>query len=212
MAVARIERRTGMSWQRSWVAIDTETTGFGAKARILEVAAVTFENGIPVHEFSSLLCPSDVDWSNDRVKEALAVNKLTLDDLKGKPTFGEIIWDLMTELAHPVWVAHNFEFDCVQIQQEFVRAGREFVPPQLGICTCRLAAHLEPQAQGNKLYQVASRYGVLQESAHRAVVDAKVCGNLLDRMQKQGKLPVDDVAMKALVVQADQAWKSKRRW
>jgi DNA polymerase III subunit epsilon len=201
-----------VNWASSYVAIDTETTGFGAKARILEVAAVTFENGLPVHEFSSLCCPQDVDWTNPKVQEALAVNKLTLDDLKGKPTFGEIIWDLMTELAHPVWVAHNYDFDFVQIQQEFARAGRAFVPPQLGICTCRLAAHLEPQAQGNKLYQVAARYGVLQESAHRAVVDAKVCGSLLDRMQKQGRLPTDDEAMKALVVQADQGWKSKKRW
>jgi DNA polymerase III subunit epsilon len=197
----------------SYVAIDTETTGFGPQARILEVAAVTFENGVPVHEFSSLCCPQDVDWAHPRVQEALSINKITFEDLQGKPTFGDIIADLMVELAHAVWVAHNYDFDSTQIQQEFVRAGREFIPPELGLCTCRLAAFVSPMAQGNKLYQVAARYGVLQESAHRAVVDAKVCGGLLDRMMKQGKLPADDTEMRSMMAQADNAWKRKpRRW
>jgi DNA polymerase III subunit epsilon len=200
-----------MSWTSSWVAIDTETTGFGPTARILEVAAVTFENGMPVHEFSQLLCPEGVDWNDSRVQEALSVNHLTRAELEGKPTFAQILPDLMVELAHSVWVAHNFSFDFEQVQQEFARAGRSLEAPPLTICTCRLAAYLSPAVKGNKLYQVAARYGVPQESAHRAAVDARVCGYLLDRMNKQSRLPADDVGMKDLVVRADMAWKGRRR-
>lgn len=200
-----------MSWHSSFVAIDTETTGFGPKARILEIAAITFEDGQPVHEYSQLLCPRDVNWNDEKVKEALSVNHLTLDQLLGKPTFEDILPDLALELAHSVWVAHNFDFDFVQVQQEFARAGRPLETPALPICTCRLAAYLSPMVQGNKLYQVAARYGVPQESAHRAAVDARVCGHLLDRMKKQGRLPDDEAAMKELVLRADRAWKGRRR-
>jgi DNA polymerase III subunit epsilon len=199
-----------VSWASSYVAIDCETTGFGPNARILEIAAVTFENGAPVREYSQLLYPENVDWESEGVRGALEVNHITRAELEGKPRFADILPDLMMELAHHVWVAHNFSFDFEQTQNEFRRAGHDLEPPPLTICTCRLAAYLSPMVKGNKLYQVAARYGVPQESAHRAAVDARVCGFLLDRMNKQGKLPADDMAMKDLVMRANNAWKGRR--
>lgn len=200
-----------MSWHDSWVAFDVETTGFGSTARVLELAAITFENGVPVHEYSQLFCPEGVDWESEGVRGALEVNHIRREDLVGKPQFKDVLPDVMVELAHAVWVSHNMPFDFAQVRQEFERAGHPLAPPPLTICTCRLAAYLSPMVKGNKLYQVAARYGVAQESAHRAAVDARVCGHLLDRMNKQGKLPPDDAAMKDLVGRAERAWRGGRR-
>jgi DNA polymerase III epsilon subunit family exonuclease len=199
-----------MSWASSYVVIDTETTGFGPNARILEIAAVTFENGVPVHEYSQLLCPKDVNWNDEGVQKALEVNHITHDQLLGKPVFEDILPDLALELSHTVWVAHNLSFDFEQVQQEFARAGRLLEPPQLAICTCRLAAYLSPTVKGNKLAQCAARYNVNQEDAHRAAVDARVCGHILLAMRQQGRLPEDDAAMLELVTRADRAWKGRR--
>jgi DNA polymerase III epsilon subunit-like protein len=196
-------------WSSSFVAIDTETSGFGPDARILEVAVVVFENGLPVHSFSRLICPPDLDW--EKSAEALSVNNLTKEALVGKPTFEETLPDLMVELAHPVWVAHNMPFDFQMLAQEWARLGRTLEPPPLLLCTCRLAAFLSPMAQGNKLHQVAARYGVVQDGAHRAVVDAEVCGGIATSMVKQGKLPTDNDTMRMMMRQADVAWKRKGR-
>jgi DNA polymerase III epsilon subunit-like protein len=199
-----------MSYTSSFLAIDVETTGFGRNARVLEIAAVAFENGLPVREYSQLLCPEGVDWNDSRVQEALLVNHLTYADLEGKPTFAQILPDLMVALAHPVWVAHNFSFDFLQVQQEFARAGRSLEAPPLTICTRRLAAYLSHEIKGNKLHEVAARYGVAQEGAHRAAVDARVCGYILYSMQKQGVLPADDAGIRELSRSADHSWRLRR--
>jgi DNA polymerase-3 subunit epsilon len=200
-----------MSWYDSWVAFDVETTGFGTSARVLELACVTFENGLPVHEYSQLFNPEGVDWDSEGVRGALEVNRIRREDLVGKPRFQDVLPDIMVEFAHVVWVSHNMPFDFTQVQQEFARAGHPLDPPPLRVCTCRLAAYLSPMVKGNKLYQCAARYGVPQESAHRAAVDARVCGFILDRMNKQCKLPADDMGMRDLVGRAERAWRGGRR-
>jgi DNA polymerase III epsilon subunit-like protein len=96
------------------------------------------------------------------------------------------------------------------LAQEWARLGITLEPPQLAICTCRLAAYLSPTVKGNKLAQCAARYNVNQEDAHRAAVDARVCGHILLAMRQQGRLPEDDAAMLELVTRADRAWKGRR--
>jgi DNA polymerase-3 subunit epsilon len=201
-----------MSWADEYVAIDTETTGVGASARIVEVAAVTFSKGEPVREWSRLLCPPDVDWESPKVKEALAVNKITREQLSGQPTFAEVLPDLLLELSCDVWVAHNMDFDRRMLVQEHTRLERLLVLPPLSVCTLNLAVRLNTGGGRNKLHDVAARYGVKQEDAHRAAVDARVCGLILAAMFKEGRLPVDHGPMADLCRPPDAAWKGRPRW
>ncbi len=199
-------------WADEYVAIDTETSGVGTSARILEVAVVTFSKGEPVREWSRLLCPPDVDWTSPKVQEALAVNKLTYDELHGKPTFEEVLPDLLVELSCPVWAAHNMDFDLRMLTQELQRLSRPALSPQLLVCTLGLASRLNTSGGKNKLQDVAARFGVTQNGAHRAAADARVAGLILSAMFKQGHLPSDDGRMSEMCRQADSAWKAKKRW
>jgi DNA polymerase III epsilon subunit-like protein len=201
-----------VSWKNSYISLDTETSGVGTSARILEVAVVVFENGAPVHTYSQLFCP-DIDYTEPKVAEALSVNKLRYDDLHGKPTFEQALPDLLVELAHPVWVAHNMDFDFRMLRQEFERLGRPLEPPPLRVCTMSLSSYLNPSVKGHKLGDVAGRCGVQQDGAHRAAVDATVCGHILTVFDKNAHFPEDLATMAEICKKADVQWKARfRRW
>ena len=88
---------------------------------------VRFERGVPVREWTELVCPPDVDWDHIDVRRALEVNKLSPDTLRGRPTFEALLPALAAELSHDVWVAHNAEFDVKMVNQELARLGRPAV-------------------------------------------------------------------------------------
>jgi DNA polymerase-3 subunit epsilon len=197
-----------MNYHDSFVAIDTETTGFGPEARILEVAVVTFEGGQVVNEWSRLLKPKNVDWGNSRVQEALAINHINVADLEGKPDFADIVMELQLELASALWVAHNAEFDLKMLNQELARLGHSALSPSMTACTLQLARYFD-NARVNKLGDVAGRYGVAQEDAHRAAVDARTAGNIFLAMHKVRNFPAEESAFRELLGQAEYANRSR---
>jgi DNA polymerase-3 subunit epsilon len=196
-------------WSDSWIAWDTETTGFGPDARILEIGCVVFEGLKPVHEWSQLLCPPNVDWNSERVKGALAVNHIDPRDLQGKPAFADVMSEILLELSGDVLVAHNAEFDLKMLNQELAFASSQPVTPKLSICTMSIAARLNAVGP-HKLANIAERYRVLPEGpAHRATSDARTAGMILAAVYDQ--LPHDDAAMAEYCRQAVDGWKRRRR-
>ena len=195
---------------KTFVAIDTETTGFGKDARIVEVAAVTFEDGEVAEEWSSLIRPEGVNWDDPNVKKAMEVNGIPLEELADKPTFADIAGQLILCLSQDVWVAHNYEFDSRMLAQEFTRAKYPAFTPVLGVCTKNLGSFFSETSSSNKLADVASRYGVVQAGAHRAVVDARVCGEILVAMLRAKQLPEDSTEFSTMCKQADASW--SKRW
>jgi len=187
-----------MQWIDEWVAFDTETTGLGPDARIVEIGIVVFVQGEPVHEYSQLLCPDGVNWEDPNVQKAMEVNGISQEDLKGKPTFAEVYPRVLLELSLDVWVAHNASFDMQMLEQECSRIGKPKPEPAILVCTKNLSSHLRMARTGNRLSEVAARYKVAQASAHRAVVDARTCGLVLSSMVEQGSLPGHREDMKAL--------------
>jgi DNA polymerase III epsilon subunit-like protein len=153
-----------------------------------------------------------VDWGNEKVAQALSVNKLTREQLEGQPSFAEIVSDLLVELSLPTMVGHNVEFDVRLLNQELQRLNRPVLSPQLLLCTRDLASRFNQTGSGNRLDQTAARYGVAFEDAHRAVVDARTCGLVLSVMLQRHSLPMEVGPMAELCRAANAAWKAKRRW
>lgn len=200
-----------MTWSDSYVSIDTETTGFGPDARILEVAVVTFEKGEVVREWSQLLWPEGVDWSDVKVKEALAINHIDVETLKGKPAFAQVVPDLFMELSQEVWVAHNADFDVRMLNQELMRLKRPMLAvPSIVACTWNLAMYISKTKYGNKLAEVAARFNVPVEDAHRAAGDARTCGRIFEGMRRAGHLPADAMDMVGLCKRADAERRGRR--
>ncbi len=202
-----------MSWNRRWMAFDTETTGFNSDARILEIGLVFFEDGQVTDCWSQLLNPEGVDWNNVDVQKALEINQINRSDLEGKPTFGQVHEELLDRLAcHMVWVAHNADFDLRMFRQEFNRLGEFPLPDSLVLDTMCLDFHINPHAGVYRLGSVAERWGVAVDGdAHRATTDATTCGNILHKMMLKEAIPSSLSQAESLQKTATIAWKNKPR-
>src|SRR5579862_3534909 len=153
-----------------YVSFDCETSGFRSDARVLEIGCVLFEHGEPVDTWSSLIRPVGINWESEDVVEALGVNGLRREQFDGQPTFTEIFPRLFSYLRLArVWVAHNARFDLRMLNQEFQRNhGTNFpiVPQEGTLCTLTLERSLHPGVKGNKLEEVAVRWGVVPDGSH----------------------------------------------
>jgi DNA polymerase III epsilon subunit family exonuclease len=200
-----------MSYFDEFVAFDTETTGLDGSARIVELGIVTFNHGEVVNTWSQLFLPPNVDWAHPHVQKALEVNRIKQEDLVGKPTFEQKLAEVLLELSTDVWVAHNADFDMRMLRQEFDRLHKPHATPPMLVCTMLAAAYTSTERR-NKLQDVAARLHVQQEDAHRAVVDATVCGRIFCEMLRQKIVPDSEEGMREFMLKAEKSWKSRARW
>lgn len=199
-------------WQTSWVSLDTETTGFGKDAHVLELGIVYFEGGEPVEEWGVLLDPPGLDWFHPQVQDACRINGLTKKACAGGPSFPQVAAKLREFLSEPVVVGHNIEFDLRMVRQELERYALAPLPdPALTLCTMQLDHKLSQGQAGFKLMNSADRWGVFQPDAHRAVIDAKVSGQVLQKMIEAGRLPDEVEPMALLQKAATNSWSTRRR-
>lgn len=148
--------------------IDCETTGLGNSDRIIEIAVVTLDLTTleTVDEFDTLVNPQRDVGKTD-------LHGITASMVAGAPTMEEVIGSLSRRLNGSVLAAHSLRFDSRMLRNECNRIGAEF-DSGVGICTLHLA--------GEKLSRAAKRHDIPIEGHHRALVDARVCAELLRRL------------------------------
>lgn len=103
---------------------DTETTGFDVKThdRIIEVALIEYSpDGTPTgRSFHSYVNPE-----GKKVGDSYEVHGISDEFLSDKPTFKEILPDLIDFIKNGNLKAHNANFDKDAMENEFKRAGSE---------------------------------------------------------------------------------------
>jgi DNA polymerase III epsilon subunit-like protein len=193
-----------MGWKDSFVAFDTETTGLGDDAKIVEIAIARFEkltesnedrcefgfgvvNGYAVTDtFSTLLNPGpSVDMSDSSVVKAMEVNRIDPMLLDGKPTFSDVKEEVMRSLFGGPVVAHNFRFDWRMIRNELrsTSAGLECeYPVPIHLDTLMADFGLSPGRKKRSLSEVCKRWSVEVREGHRALIDSVMCGQVAAQM------------------------------
>lgn len=148
------------------VFVDIETTGGGYRSsRVLEVAAIRYENGEIVDEFTSLINPQE------RIPGFITgITGITELDIQDAPTFADIAERLKEVLDGAVFVAHNVNFDYSFIKSEYARLGEPFTKRKL--CTVRLSRRLYAQEKGHSLEKIIRRHDIPFMNRHRAYDDA----------------------------------------
>ena len=94
--------------------------------------------------------------------------------VRGKPTIGEKIGELVSFIGKSPLVAHNARFDGGFLRAACLRAGR----PLPGIPlfdTCLLARRLWPEWRSYRLARVLESLGLRRDDLHRALGDAFAC-------------------------------------
>jgi DNA polymerase III subunit epsilon len=149
------------------VFVDIETTGGSYRnSRVLEVAAIRYENGRVVREFSTLVNP-DTYIPNS----ITSLTGIRADDVVDSPRFEDIADELYEVLDGAVFVAHNVRFDYSFLKHEFSLVGIIFSPKLL--CTVRLSRALYAQHKGHSLAKLIERHSIPVLARHRALDDAR---------------------------------------
>jgi DNA polymerase-3 subunit epsilon len=158
--------------------LDTETTGLRVEQghRIIEIGVVIYdtepERGSWCHTHQWRLWPD----GHPIEPGAEAVHGIALDELRGKPRFGDIVDQLLDTVRGREVVIHNDTFDLGFLDAELARIGREPFATHCARVTCAVAAsrRVWPD-QSASLDALCDRLGVDRSARaehHGALLDA----------------------------------------
>lgn len=149
-----------------------------AQERITEIGLVEVADGECVGRWSQLVNPQR---SIPPFIEALT--GITDEMVEHAPTFGQLAPGLFQRLEGKVLIAHNARFDCGFLKSEFERTGMVYHPRVL--CTVKLSRKLFPEHRRHNLDSLIERHGLKCSARHRALGDAEVLWQFLQKVQAE---------------------------
>lgn len=208
-------------WKREpWYSIDTETTGLGRDARIVQIAGVRFEEGEPVDVRGVL-----VDPGIPIPAEAAAVHGITDERVAGKADIGTVLEGVLPRISEaPVLVAYNAPFDLRMLRQDAERIGATtqlehalegcaVLDPLVVVRLDNVGRYWRGKGR-HKLTSVAERFrleGDPRWPAHDARTDAILAGRVLWRLRD--KLPDDlEEALRMLTSESKAQQRAFEQW
>ena len=155
------------------IVFDTETTGLDPHTgdRLVEIGCIEMINRFPTgsvfHRY--------VNPERDMPDGAFRVHGLSIEFLKDKPLFAQIVDELVEFIGDAPLVAHNAMFDLGFLNAELKRAGKELVNRDRLVDTLMLARRRHPGAS-NKLDDLCVRYKIDngRRTKHGALLDAEL--------------------------------------
>jgi DNA polymerase III epsilon subunit family exonuclease len=167
------------SWiDLTFLSLDTETTGLNSKeCRIIEVGAVKFQKQAIINE-TGFLCkiPENIP------QKITEISGITNEMIQNEKPFAEYADWLINEIKSVDFVvAYNAEFDKGFIKEELVRI-KKALPDVVWIDPMVFIKEVDKFKKGKKLADAAARWNIKLAQAHRALDDAKACGELLCKL------------------------------
>lgn len=166
-----------------FIAFDVETTGLSPKNnKIIEVAAVLFENGEITKKYGTLVNPEVIIPYS-----ATAINHITNEMIQYAPkeelAYAELVDFLGDALnQQTVICAHNASFDMNFLSETLMRLG--YNGKIRYIDTLSLSRSLVKGLYNYKQDTVAMHFGLVNSQSHRAVSDAEICGKIFWNLLK----------------------------
>lgn len=186
------------------IIFDTETTGLDSREdRVIEIGGVELENQFPTGRTIHIyINPGDRKVHPD----ALAVHGITDDFLKDKPSFADVVEQIVDFFGDARWVAHNATFDIGFINAEFDRLGLSPIATDRVTDTLALARRKHPMGP-NSLDALCRRYGIdnSHRAKHGALLDSELLAEVYIEMigGRQAALGLVTSEIGGLAVQAD---------
>jgi DNA polymerase III epsilon subunit len=158
---------------------DLETTGLDPKRghRVIEIAGVRWENGVPGETFASFVNPErSIPW------EAKQIHKISDEEVKTAPTIDAVLPRFLEFAKGSVLVAHNAAFDVgfLEMERQFCWG---YVELPEALCTMRLSQNLYPREFRHNLDILARKFSLtVTAERHRALADALLAAQALQKM------------------------------
>lgn len=161
------------------VFVDLETTGANAALdRITEIGIIKVDAGQVEYEWSTLVDPG--------VPIPPLIQRVTgITDamVRGAPAFADLADEVFARLEGGLFIAHNARFDYGFLKHAFKRVDRVFQPPVL--CTVKLSRALYPEHHRHGLDALIARHGLGCAARHRALGDARVLWDFVQRVHAE---------------------------
>lgn len=164
-----------------FTAIDIETTGLGPeKAKIIEIGAVKYEDGVQKEVFSTLVNPQTAGIP-ERITELTGI---TDEMVKNAPCEAEAMRSLLRFLeGETVLLGHNIPFDFSFLKVAAGRLNASF--EYQGLDTLVIARLSHPELPSKTLAAMCEAYEITNEHAHRAFEDACTAAQLYFLMEQR---------------------------
>jgi DNA polymerase-3 subunit epsilon len=156
------------------IVLDTETTGFDPETgdRLVEIGAVELKGHMPTgrtyHQY--------INPEREVPQEAVDVHGLTLDFLRDKPLFHEIVEDFLEFIGDDAkLVIHNAAFDMKFLNAELKWLGKPLLPWERAIDTLEIARRKFPGSPAS-LDALCRRYSIdnSARTLHGALLDSEI--------------------------------------
>ena len=170
-----------------YTVVDIETTGLSPQYdEIIEICAVRYRNKEFTEKYTTLVKPK---YEIDGFIENLT--GITNDMLSTAPSIKNVLPKFLDFLGNDIIVGHNIHFDinflydnCIEYQSKPL--SNDFVD------TMRIARLLHKENKHNRLSDIAERYNLSYEGAHRADFDCLLTNKILQIFEKEFKETYDN--------------------
>ncbi len=163
------------------VVFDTETTGVGDAARIIEIGALLIRDHEPIFEYDQLIEPHE-----ELSAGVTGLTGITSADLADQPDAGFVIPPFLTSIRPLLLIGHNVSFDIRMLNVEASLLGCRSVTNDYRD-TLALSRRMFPNAPCRSLQEVMRLVGIDETEEHRAVSDARHtwrCWQRLNQMER----------------------------
>lgn len=157
------------------IIFDTETTGLFPKDgdRVIEIGAIEMVNRFPTgNTFHEYLHPGNREIN----PEAQKIHGISIEQLKDKPSFADILPMFHEFFGDGILIAHNASFDIGFFNAELKRVNQPPIAVDRVIDTLAIAKRKFPGAR-NSLDALCDRFGI--SNAHRTLHGALLDSELL---------------------------------
>ncbi|MCI8511344.1 MAG: 3'-5' exonuclease [Lachnospiraceae bacterium] len=163
----------------SYVAVDLETTGIAVKQeKIIEIAMVKVENGEITDTFHTLVNP------HRQIPERIAELTGIADGMvQNAPDIRDMIKEAVDFCKDFTLLGHQVVFDYGFLLQAAVNQKLTF--EKNGIDTLRLCRAFMPPEEKKNLGNACLYFGLMQDTAHRALADAIAAHRLYQELKKR---------------------------
>ncbi len=160
----------GLLKQETFICLDCETTGLDPAAdRIIEIAAVVFQEDTVIDRFETLIDPE-----HPISEESIAIHHITPSMVQGKPKIHEILPLIFKMIGKKIIVGHGIPLDLAFLIESAKRHElANTLSSHLYFDTLRLA-RLYGESPTNSLEKLREHFNIEAEGAHRAMNDVLV--------------------------------------
>lgn len=181
----------------SYVAVDLETTGIGAKReKITEIGMVKVVDGAVVETYHTMVNPH-----REIPERIVELTGITDDMVKDAPDIEEVLPQVIAFCEGFPLLGHQIIFDYGFLTQAAVNRKLEFKKD--AVDTLKLCRYLMPGSEKKNLGAACSYFGIDPETAHRALSDAMSTHLLYAKLMEQfGESRADLFEAKPLIYKA----------